>query len=51
MPFSLFYIPACFYNYINKIFTKKLDRLFTIYLNDIIIDTKNPSRPYVKVLR
>ncbi len=48
MPFSLFNVLANFQNYINKIFAENLDIFVVIYLDNILIYTKDPSKPYVK---
>ena len=50
MFFGLFNAPATFYRYINKILAKKLDVFVIIYLENIIIYTKNLSQPHVKVV-
>ena len=43
VPFSLSNAPASFQGYINKIFAKKLDIFVIVYLNDILIYTKDPG--------
>ena len=43
MFFGLFNAPAIFQGYINKILAKKLDIFVIVYLNDILIYTKNSS--------
>lgn len=40
-----------FWDYINKILTKKLDIFIMIYLNDIIIHTENKEKIYVKTIQ
>ncbi len=47
MPFGLFNVPASFQGYINKILAKKLDIFVVVYLDDILIYTKDPSQPQV----
>ena len=41
MLFGLFNIPATFQKYVNKILTKKLDIFVVVYLNNILIHTKD----------
>ena len=41
MPFGLFNAPTTFQEYVNKILTEKLDIFVSIYLDDILIYTKN----------
>ena len=41
MLFELFNIPIIFQEYINKILAEKLDIFIIIYLDNIIIDTKD----------
>lgn len=41
MLFELMNSPAKFQKYINKIFTKKLNILVIVYLDNILIDTDN----------
>ena len=41
MLFSLFNAPATFQGYVNKILAKKLDIFVIVYLNDILIYTKD----------
>lgn len=45
--FNLFNAPINFQEYINKIFAKKLDIFIIIYLDDILVYTKNPRKPHV----
>ena len=51
MPFGLSNAPASFYSYINKILTKKLDIFVIVYLNDILIYTKDLSQGYIEAVR
>ena len=50
MPFGLSNAPASFQGYINKILVKKLDIFVIVYLNDILIYTKNQGRVYVEAM-
>ena len=43
MSFGLFNAPATLQKYINKILAKKLDIFIIVYLDDILIYTKDPS--------
>ena len=43
MPFGLFNAPATFQGYINKILAEKFDIFVIVYLNDILIYTKDPG--------
>ena len=43
MSFGLFNTPVSFEDYINKILAKKLDILVIVYLDDILIYTKDPG--------
>ena len=47
MPFDLYNAPASFEGYINKILAKKLDIVVIVYLDNILIYTKDPSQPHV----
>ncbi len=40
-----------FQGYINKILAKKLNVFVIIYLNDILIYTKNKDKEYVQAVR
>ena len=51
MFFGLINIPATFQGYINKILAEKLDVFVIVYLNDILIYTKNEREEYVKAVR
>ena len=48
MLFGLSNAPAIFQSYINKILAKKLDIFIIVYLDDILIYTKDQSQPHVK---
>ena len=50
MLFGFSNTPATFQEYINKILAKKLDVFIIVYLDDILIYTKDPSQPYVEVI-
>ena len=41
MPFGLFNAPATFQRYVNKILAEKLDIFIIVYLDDILIYTKD----------
>ena len=47
MPFGLFNVLASFQGYINNILVKKLDIFIIVYLDDILIYTKNPCQLHV----
>ena len=51
MLFGLSNILASFHGYINKILAKKFDIFVIVYLNDILIYTKNPGQGHVKAVR
>ena len=51
MSFSFFNAPAIFQGYINKILAEKLDVFVIIYLDDILIYTKDPGQPHVEAIR
>ena len=48
--FGLSNAPATFQRYINKILAKKLDIFIIIYLDDILIYTKNLGQPHVEAV-
>ena len=50
MSFGLFNALATFQEYVNKILTEKLDIFVVIYLDDILIYTKDPGHPHVKAI-
>ena len=41
MPFGLSNTPTSFQGYINKIFAEKLDIFVNVYLDNILVYTKN----------
>ena len=51
MPFSLSKAPATFQGYVNKIPAKKLDIFVIVYLDDILIYTKDLGQPHVEAVR
>ena len=51
MLFGLSNTPANFQAYINKILIEKLDVFVIVYLDNILIYTKNPGQSYVKAVR
>ena len=51
MPFGLFNAPATFQGYVNKILVEKLDIFVIVYLDDILIYTKNPGQSHVEAVR
>ena len=51
MSFGLSNAIATFQEYVNKILAEKLDIFVIVYLDNILIYTKNPGQPYVKVIR
>ncbi len=51
MLFVLFNLSASFQSYINKILAEKLDIFIMVYLDDILIYTKDPSRPYMDIVQ
>ncbi len=48
--FGLSNISTSFESYINKILAEKLVIFVVVYLDNILIYTKNPWQPYVKVV-
>ena len=50
MPFRLSNAPASFQGYINKILAEKLDIFVIVYLDDILIYTKDPGQGHVEVV-
>ena len=51
MPFALSNVSASFQVYINKILAKKLDIFVIVYLDNILIYTKDPDQPHVYTVR
>ncbi len=51
MSFDLSNAPASFQGYINKILAEKLDIFVVVYLDDILIYTKNSGQPHVDTVR
>ncbi len=47
MLFERFNTPASFQDYINKIFAEKPNIFVIVYLNNILIYTKDSNQPYV----
>ena len=50
MPFELTSAPTTFQGYINKIFMKKLDVFVIVYLDDILIYTKNKRESHIQAV-
>ena len=50
MPFGLFNAPATFQGYVNKILAKKFDIFVIVYLDDILIYTKDPGQAHVEAV-
>ena len=50
MPFGLSNAPATFQGYVNKILAEKLDIFVVVYLDNILIYTKDPGQPHVKAI-
>ncbi len=51
MPFGLSYAPTSFQGYINNILAEKLDIFVIVYLDDILVYTKDTGRPHVNAVR
>ena len=51
MLFGLSNAPATFQGYVNKILAEKLDIFVIIYLDDILIYTKDLGQPHVEAVR
>ncbi len=51
IPFGFSNTPANFQGYINKILTKKLDSFIVVYLDNILIYTKDLGQPHVDVVQ
>lgn len=50
MPFALSHALANFQRYINKILIEKLDIFVVVYLDDILIYTKDTGQLYMEAL-
>ena len=50
MPFGLTNVLGSFKGYVNKILTEKLNIFVIVYLDDILIYTKNLRKGYVKAI-
>ena len=51
MPFGLFNAPASFQGYINKILSTKLNIFVIVYLDDILIYTKDEGQGHVEAIQ
>ena len=51
MPFGLSNAPVTFQGYVNKILAEKLDIFVIVYLDDILIYTKDPGQPQIEGMR
>ena len=51
MLFRLTNAPAIFQGYINKIFAEKLDVFVIVYLDDILIYTKDKKEGHIQAIR
>ena len=50
MLFGLSNVPAIFQGYVNKILADKLDIFVIVYLDDILIYTKDLGQPHVEAM-
>ena len=50
MVFSFSNTPATFQGYVNKILAEKLDVFFIVYLDNILIFTKDLDQPYIEAI-
>lgn len=50
MLFGLSNIPTSFQDYMNKILFEKLDIFMIVYLNNILIYTKNPGQTHINTI-
>ena len=51
MSFGLSNTPVSFQDYINEILAKKLNIFVIVYLDDILIYTKDPSQGYIEAVK
>ena len=51
MAFGLSNAPATFQRYVNKTLAKKLDIFVIVYLDNILIYTKNSGQPHFEAIR
>ena len=51
MLFGLSNAPATFQGYVNKILAEKLDIFVVVYLDDILIYTKDAGQPHIEAVR
>ena len=51
MPFGLSNAPASFQDYINKILAKKFNVFVIVYLDDILIYTKNETQSHIEAVQ
>ena len=51
MLFDLSNAPATFQGYVNKILVEKLDIFIVVYLDNILIYTKDPGQPHIEAVR
>ena len=51
MPFGLSNTPVIFQGYVNKVLTEKLDIFIIVYLDNILIYTKDLGQPHVEAVR
>ena len=50
MPFGLSNAPATFQGYVNKILAEKLNIFIVVYLDNILIYTKDPRQPHIETI-
>ena len=50
MPFGLFNAPATFQGYVNKILAEKLNIFVIVYLDNILIYTKDPGQAHIEAI-
>ncbi len=51
MPFRFFSVPASFQGHINKIHAEKFDIFVVVYLDDILIYTKDSGQPHIEIVQ